>query len=121
MAPRHTDDERTSLGSGNTVLELSFSVADMIKQTTKLEARLERMEEKSDLQHDQTREAFRGQISSLRTEIKQDYPTRAELAAVQKTADGAAASINKVAWTVITAVIVALLALVVGASRIIAL
>ena len=129
MAPRRTDDERTSsVSSGGTVLELSFNVGEMIRRMTKMEEKQDRAEEKNDRQHEDTRAAFTREVSALRAEIKSDYATKfaldaglkdanTSIEAVRKTADGVSGGVTKVAWIIIGIVITAVVTAVVAAPR----
>lgn len=110
--PRTTFEPRTSFETGETVVELSFSVADLIKSQTKLESQLGKIDEKNDRQN----EATRSQISDLRKEVRSDFASKQDLELVKsdventsKKADGTATNINKIALGVIGALITALI------------
>jgi cysteinyl-tRNA synthetase len=95
-------------GGGETVVRLSFSVAELIKTQSQLSAQFERLQEKNDEGH----EATRRMIADLRNEIRSDFATKQALentntvvSSVRKDTDSNTSNMNKVALLIIGAII----------------
>lgn len=108
MSPRTRPSTDYEQGGGTTVVQLSFSVAELIKNQGKQDEKIDRVLEKIE----ELGETQRKQIDTLRTEIKNEFATKGDLAAmgkdvagVRKDTDSNTSNMNKVAMLIIGAVI----------------